>query len=456
MEIYIEKTLGIGSYGKVCRAKCGQLPCAAKLLHDTFFQYNDPSAHHLAEKFEQESQLLSVIKHPNIVQYLKKTQDPESGRVILLMELMDESLTKFLERSDGPLPYRCQIDICHDVALALSFLHNNKIVHRDLSSNNILLIAGKRAKITDFGMSKLIDICMNPKLTPLTQVPGTQVYMPPEALTTPSRYSEKLDCFSYGVLIIQIATRNFPEPGEGTKFVEDPKYPTGRVIIVIPELERRKKDINQVNRHHPLLPTALLCLKDRENERPTAEQVCECLSTIKKTSEYKESERIAKDHFLSIQMLNQQLETSKKEYRALEENLERMRLQNNKLSAEKDYILAESEQECKRRVEAKEQSVVSYYRSREESLLQQLNMKEGELTAIEKELNTVRPSLQRRLYLTERENQTLKERIKEYEELLSDFQRRDLEKSAQQRQTKVHTVKISELQFSPSSPTFYK
>ena len=42
VEILIDETLGIGSYGKVCKAKCGQLPCAAKLLHDTMFQDNDP------------------------------------------------------------------------------------------------------------------------------------------------------------------------------------------------------------------------------------------------------------------------------------------------------------------------------------------------------------------------------------------------------------------------------
>ena len=69
------------------------------------------------------------------------------------MELMDESLTKFLERpeSTGPLPYHSQLNICHDVALALAYLHSNGIIHRDLSSNNVLLIGeGSRAKVTDF------------------------------------------------------------------------------------------------------------------------------------------------------------------------------------------------------------------------------------------------------------------------------------------------------------------
>ena len=118
-------------------------------------------------KFLQECQFLSTIKHPHIVQYLGTATDPQSRRPVLLMELMDESLTRFLERSTGPLPYHSQLNNCHDVALALAYLHSNGIIHRDLSSNNVLLIGeGSRAKVTDFRMSKLMD--MNPNMTPLT------------------------------------------------------------------------------------------------------------------------------------------------------------------------------------------------------------------------------------------------------------------------------------------------
>ena len=134
------EVLGIGSYGKVCKAKCGQLPCAAKLLHDTLFQDNAPGTRNLVTKFLQECQFLSTIKHPSIVQYLDTATDPQSRRPVLLMELMDESLTRFLESLTGPLPYHSQLNICHDVALALACLHSNAIIHRDLSSNNVLLI----------------------------------------------------------------------------------------------------------------------------------------------------------------------------------------------------------------------------------------------------------------------------------------------------------------------------
>lgn len=258
VKIY-QDILGTGAYGKVFRAKCGQLPCAAKLLHDTLFQDNDPGEQVLKDKFEWECQFLSTIQHPNIVQYLDTTRDPVTRRAVLLMELMDESLTSHLKNSVTPLPCHIQVEICHDVALAIAYLHSNGIIHRDLSSNNVLLIAGRRAKVTDFGMAKLIDAYQSSKMTPLTQTPGTQHYMPPEALITPPQYGKKLDCFSYGVLTLQIASGNPPDPGDAMRRQKTPHY-AGYVIIPVPEKERRKDDIQQVDTHNPLYPIALNCM----------------------------------------------------------------------------------------------------------------------------------------------------------------------------------------------------
>ena len=300
VEIYHNQVLGIGAYGKVCKAKCGQLPCAAKLLHDTLFQDNDPGTRNLTSKFLQECQFLSTIKHPSIVQYLGTASDPQSRRPVLLMEMMDESLTRFLERLTGPLPYHSQLNICHDVALALAYLHSNAIIHRDLSGNNVLLIGeGSRAKVTDFGMSKLMD--MNPRMTPLTQVPGTPAYMPPEALTTPPHYSSRLDCFSHGVLTLQIITRNFPNPGDATTIIEDRRFPTGRVSVFIPESERRMKDIDLVESSHPLLPITLDCLKDRDTERPSADELCGRLASLKGEPRYTHSVEQTREHIQSLE-----------------------------------------------------------------------------------------------------------------------------------------------------------
>ena len=304
-----DNILGTGSYGKVCKAKCGQLPCAAKFLHDTMFEYGDPGTYSFTMKFQDECRFLTSIKHPNIVQCLGTISDPESRRPILLMELMDESLTKFLERSVGPLPFYNQVNICHDIALALAYLHFNHVIHRDLSSNNVLLIGGgSRAKVTDFGMSKFVDI--NPRMTPLTQCPGTVVYMPPEAIKASPHYNEKLDCFSFGVLVIQILTKNYPKPGEADVYVEDPRYPNGRVLVQFPEVERRKEDLDLIEHDHPLRPVAIQCIQDRDMNRPSASELCKELATKKGEERYLDSvAQSTRDQTLVIQRLQQDLLT---------------------------------------------------------------------------------------------------------------------------------------------------
>lgn len=97
VQIFKSQSLGIGSYGAVYRAKCDQLPCAAKLLHPILFQDAGPGGRHIRQRFEQECDFLSGIRHPNIFQYLGTCTDTESSLPVLLMELMDDSLTHFLK-----------------------------------------------------------------------------------------------------------------------------------------------------------------------------------------------------------------------------------------------------------------------------------------------------------------------------------------------------------------------
>ena len=146
VELYKSETLGTGSNGAVCKAKCDELICAAKLLHPVLFEMQpqapEPGKEHRQpfRRFELECRFLSRINHPNIVQYLGTYRDPDTNAPLLLMELMDKSLTHFLESSPGPIPYHVQVNLCYDIAQALAFLHSNGIIHRDLSSNNVLLL----------------------------------------------------------------------------------------------------------------------------------------------------------------------------------------------------------------------------------------------------------------------------------------------------------------------------
>ena len=297
------ETLGTGSFGAVCKAKCDELPCAAKLLYPVLFDLSPTSIKQHSprqstkehrqpvKRFEQECKFLSQIKHPNIVQYLGTYRDPDTKAPVLIMELMDESLTDFLHSAAEPVPYNLQVDITHDIAIALAYLHSNNIIHRDLSSNNVLLLAGRRAKVSDFGMSTLIQ--QSSKVSSLTTCPGTPAYMPPEALNEPPVYTMKLDSFSLGVIIVQILTRMYPKPTERyiTMEVQDPRNHRRNTTakIPVPEVERRQQHIELIEKDHPLLSMALDCLKDQDSDRPCTKDICYSMEVIKQAQQYIES-----------------------------------------------------------------------------------------------------------------------------------------------------------------------
>ena len=293
VQLLKHETLGIGSYGKVYKAVCdGQLLCAAKVIHETLFHPdakvcpNDHEHRQPMRRFEQECNFLSTIRHPNVIQYLGMYQDPDTKLPVLLMELMDNNLTHFLENSLRPIPYHIQVNVCHDIILALSFLHSNGIVHRDLSSNNVLMIGIIRAKVTDFGMAQLGDLSSQ---ATFTTCPGTAVYMPPEALKDKPIYTEKIDCFSFGVIAVQVITRLFPNPGDQRKEIMTENE--GLVEKLISECERRQDHISKVRSSHPILPIALGCLKDKDMERPSAQEICTSIATLKQTAEYVDSKK---------------------------------------------------------------------------------------------------------------------------------------------------------------------
>lgn len=319
--LFKTETLGTGSYGIVCKAKCDQLTCAAKIMHNALFKFSDPSTNTLLKKFRQECLLNSAAKHPNIVQYIHTYVDHETSLPVLLMELCDENLTHFLERSKAPLPYHLEMDLSNDIAQALCYLHSNGVIHRDLTSNNVLLIAQSRAKVTDFGMSKLVSV--NPRFTPLSMCPGNALYMSPEALQQPPKYSTKLDCFSWGVLAIQIMTRKFPEPGPQFNTVEESG---GRIIHeVIPEHKRRQSHIKMVDEKHPLLALAIKCLHYNEACRPVAEELCEQLAGLSLSQIYRQSKQ---------QAPNTRQGGSAAETAKLKQELEELRVEMQKTSRE--------------------------------------------------------------------------------------------------------------------------
>ena len=400
VELLKTESLGIGSYGAVYKAMCDDLPCAAKILHPTLFQFTAPGTTSVMQKFEQECRLLSAIKHPHIVQYLGMYHDPESRLPVLLMELMDESLTRFLERSDKPLPYHTEVNLCHDIALALSYLHSNGIVHRDLSSNNVLLIAGSRAKVTDFGMVKLYDVNRSTAhLTPLTLCPGTTVYMSPEGLREQPIYTDKLDTFSLGVLCVQIMTRQFPDPSNRVTIVEDSRFPTGTIEVPVPEIERRQSHIDLIDPAHPLLPVALNCLKDRDRERPSCHELCGRMSTLKVSPKYTESVQQSQVNTKPTQSANRE-------------------------SREREIQQSQQIRDLQQQLHAKDDQL----QEKEQENQQQIQDLQTLLTAKDDQLAGKDNQLQRKEEVHQQEIQQLRKQLQSSEQVATEFQRNLLER----------------------------
>ena len=334
LEIFTKEQLGSGSFGTVYKAKFCEVICAAKILHEVLCQLSGADSQVTRSRFKQECEILKDIKHPNVVQYLGVTHDQQSGLPILLMELLDENLTDFLKRTDEPLRYHLQVNLCHDIALALTYLHSKDIIHRDLSGKNVLLIAGSRAKVADFGMSKLTVV--NAYLTQggLAQCPGTPCYMSPEALMKPPAYSYKLDVFSSGVVAIQIITREFPEPGPETLKHDNPKSPTGFSYTPISEVNRRKNHIDLIDPEHPLLPLIKKCLADKEEDRPSAQKLCHELALLKQASKYTESKQQPTLQELKVQELRQKNEELLRAQNDHEQMIEELQQKTEELQGE--------------------------------------------------------------------------------------------------------------------------
>ena len=418
--LYKSQTLGTGSYGGVCKAKCDSLLCAAKIMHPTLFDLRDPGTTSYLRRFEEECRLLSLARHPNVVQYLATYRDPETHLPVLLMELCDESLCRFLERSVGPLPYHTELNISHDIALALVYLHTNGLIHRDLTGNNVLMIGGVRAKATDFGMSKLAGI--NPPMTPLTLCPGNLQYMSPEALEEPPSYTEKLDIFSLGVLLVQITTRQFPDPGPRFQVVDvpnDPRFPEGTVRVPIPETQQRSAHLQLISSTHPLKAIAVNCLKGKERERPSAQQLSNTLSELKGGPQYAESMQQAQ----SGEGNGQEVGSLRRQVRDLQQRDQEQRQAMQEQQQEIEHLRQQNQQQ-QREIEQlhlqQQQSMAQVHQ-----LEQQLQGQRVLTTAREREIQQLRSTVEEKERELQQKNRTIQTRERELqasEQLVAQFQ----------------------------------
>ena len=268
-----DQELGHGSYATVLELEYMGLKCAGKKIRELLLRQGDAS--YTVCRFEEECHLLSQVHHPNIVQFLGVYFQQGMQAPILIMEFLSANLTSCIKQY-GILPKEISYSILHDVALGLCYLHSQTppIIHRDLSSNNVLLTPNMTAKISDLGVARILS------LTPLqvsrmTGTPGTPVYMPPEVMVANPKYDTSIDEFSYGILMIHIFSGRWPEPEVGQIRTE----PGGR-LIPVSEAERREVFLQAIGNDHPLMYLILKCINNHSQSRPHASEIVEQLAEM--------------------------------------------------------------------------------------------------------------------------------------------------------------------------------
>ena len=269
------RELGRGAYGCVEEVRVKGVTRAGKRIYETLIDPQNEGADRMVEKYYEECRLLSSLNHPNIVQFLGicflEAQPGYSPSLpMLVMERLDRSLDDLLENTPNiPLAQKCSI--LQDVARGLDYLHSRSpaVIHRDLTARNVLLNSVMVAKITDMGNARIVDFQPGESAKTMTKgVPGTIVYMPPEAFENPPKYGPKLDMFSFGHLALFTMTQVFPGKLMGPTYTDKV-----RGLIARSEVERRGKYMDSLQGRfgdtHEMFQLITQCLANSPEERPS-------------------------------------------------------------------------------------------------------------------------------------------------------------------------------------------
>jgi hypothetical protein len=245
-EIQISRhELGRGGWAVVKIAEFRGTKVAAKCF------YRELSSKYYEQMFAREMKMASRLRHPNLVQFIGATSLVE-GEPIILTELMTTSLREVLKA--GPIEQSMIISISLDVLRALNYLHlmePDPLIHRDISSANVLLDpvpnGGWKAKVSDYGSVNLVQ-----KLQ--TVGPGNPVYAAPES-TIPRAQSPKMDIFSFGILLVEMLTDQFPDD------------------------EHRRQLLASID-HRGFLAIINQCLLEERGNRPSAQELMSDLNNL--------------------------------------------------------------------------------------------------------------------------------------------------------------------------------
>ena len=195
------KILGTGGWGYVAEGTFRGQKVAVKCLHRGIL--SQFTTNHV----RREISIMAQVRHPNLVLLIGAVLNADTGPLIIT-ELLDRTLRSAYE--DRALEERCNLPVLRDVASALNYLHTHRrpIIHRDVSSCNVLLLSlcngNWLAKLSDFGSANLIR-------TATTPAEGAVIYSAPE-VSTDQRIPQttKVDVYSFGVLVCEVTLCRLP------------------------------------------------------------------------------------------------------------------------------------------------------------------------------------------------------------------------------------------------------
>eukprot|EP00668_Euglena_longa_P004830 GGOE01005656.1.p1 GENE.GGOE01005656.1~~GGOE01005656.1.p1 ORF type:complete len:624 (-),score=203.42 GGOE01005656.1:648-2519(-) len=239
--------VGKGSYGKVktCRHKKSGQMYAMKIVDKRRLQKITKPGSQKTEfdKVMMEIEIMKSLQHPNVVKMYEVIDDPESGKVYLIMEYCSGGRIFDLEGNQEGMakeqPERLKKYIVA-IANGLDYLHGQRIYHRDLKPDNILTDASDHVKLTDFGVSTVTG-----EDGVLTQTEGTPAFNAPEEFDDKMHVAgDKADIWSFGVTVYCAAFGYLPfmgssiqDIGEAIKTQKE-KYPSGADPMLVDLLKK--------------------------------------------------------------------------------------------------------------------------------------------------------------------------------------------------------------------------
>ena len=276
------QVLGSGTYGKVIEL----LTSGGVIVAGKIFRLSATAQMEVASKVEEEMVTMMQLSHPNVVKCKGLALLPDQSPLpVLLMERLMTSLHAYLlDPVNSNLPVEKKMSFLLDTARGLDYLHSHTppIIHRDLTAKNVLLDSQLRAKITDFGNSRILDL--DPNATPgtMTSLPGTLDYMPPEAMGGGVTYDPSLDVFSLGHLALFTVIQTHVRPLLPSTYTNSEEK-----LVARSEVERRMQFVEKAEKipgSHSLLKVVQQCLQNKPSKRPATGKLVEMLQKIMETA----------------------------------------------------------------------------------------------------------------------------------------------------------------------------